>query len=80
MDDIRPRLVNCFQTVFPDLSETAIATARQNSVATWDSVATITLLSVVEDEFGVQFDLERMAEFDSFESIDAYLKANLKAA
>jgi acyl carrier protein len=43
-------------------------------------VATITLLSVVEDEFGVQFDLERMAEFDSFESIDAYLKANLKAA
>ena len=74
MHDIRPRLVSCFQAVFPDLAEASIPAARQDSVATWDSVATITLVNVIEDEFRVEFDLERLAEFDSFQAIEAYLK------
>lgn len=73
MDSIRPRLVSCFQAVFPDVAEANIRAARQDSVATWDSVATITLIHVIEDEFRVEFDLERLAEFDSFQAIEAYL-------
>ena len=59
--------------MFPDLAEASVPAARQDSVATWDSVATITLVNVIEDEFRVEFDLERLAEFDSFQAIEAYL-------
>jgi acyl carrier protein len=74
MDDMRARLVGCFQTVFPDLSETAIVAAQQDHVDSWDSVATITLINVMEEEFKVPFDLERLGEFNSFESIHGYLQ------
>jgi acyl carrier protein len=73
MDDMRARLVGCFQTVFPDLTEAAIVAARQDDVPSWDSVATITLINVMEEEFQIPFDLDRLAEFNSFESISAYL-------
>ena len=80
MNDIADRLTKCFQTVFPDLPEASISTARQDSVPAWDSVATIMLINVVEDEFRIQMDLERLAEFSSFESISAYVQENLKSS
>jgi acyl carrier protein len=73
MNDISARLTKCFQTVFPDLPETSISTARQDSVPAWDSVATIMLVNVVEDEFRIQMDLERLPEFSSFDAISAYV-------
>ena len=80
MDDVRTRLRSCFQVVFPDLSEAKIEAARQDNIAGWDSVATITLVNVAEDEFRVEFDLERLAEFTSFEAIEVYLAESLKTA
>ena len=80
MDDIRPKLVACFQIVFPNLPEAAILTAKQDSVAGWDSVATITLVQVIEDEFRIQVDLERLAELTSFNAISVYLRDALKTA
>jgi acyl carrier protein len=78
MDPIRSKLVSCFQTVFPDLSEAAIPTAQQDAVEAWDSVATITLVQVIEDEFRTEVDLERLSELTSFEAIAGYLEASLK--
>jgi acyl carrier protein len=67
-DDPKTRLVRCFRAVFPSLSETAASEARMDALAEWDSIATVTLLNVVEEEFGVEFapeDLERLTSFDS---------------
>jgi acyl carrier protein len=80
MDTIAQRLITCFQTVFPDLSETAIPHASQDSVAKWDSTAAIMLVNVVEDEFGIEMDLDRLAELDSFSRIHEYLTRELHAA
>ena len=80
MNDISARLTKCFQTVFPDLPDANIVTAKQDSVPTWDSVASIMLINVVEDEFRIQMDLERLSEFSSFEAIGAYVKENLKSS
>jgi acyl carrier protein len=80
MDDLRTRLVGCFQTVFPDLPAAKIEAAEQDSVTAWDSVANITLINVIEDEFRIQFDLERLAEFNSFHTIEAFVQENLKTA
>lgn len=73
MDDVRTRLVGCFQTVFPDLEAQQIPAASQETVAAWDSVATVTLITVIEDEFGVTVDLERLQEFDSFSRLQEHI-------
>ena len=67
------RLINCFRTVFPDLPESAIPEANQAAVLAWDSVATITLINVIDDEFHVMLDFERLEEFNSFAAINAFL-------
>jgi acyl carrier protein len=76
MDELsmRARLAGCFQVVFPDIPAERIPEASQDTVAAWDSVAGITLITVVEDEFGIQLDLERLPELTSFTSILGYLE------
>lgn len=80
MDSITPRLTNCFQTVFPSLQENEVATATQSSIAAWDSTAAIMLVNVIEDEFGIQMDFDRLAELDSFDSIHRYLNQELQCS
>jgi len=72
------RLTNCFQTVFSDLRETEILNASQSSAGSWDSIGAITLMNVIEDEFGIQMDFDRLAELDSFERIQEYLTQELQ--
>ena len=74
MSEIESRLVRCFQAVFPDLTETQIPKATQETVPAWDSMATITLIGVVDDEFHIQVDIDQLANLDSFERFNAYLK------
>lgn len=74
MDDIQKRLTKCFQIIFPEMPDGNIADANQNSVPEWDSVAAITLLNVIEDEFHITMDLEMAAELDSFKHIEQYLQ------
>ena len=80
MDETRQRLTNCFQIVFPDLPQEAIATASTATVTAWDSVAAITMMSVIEDEFGFELDLDDLAELDSFEKLYSYLQKRHQVA
>jgi acyl carrier protein len=75
MDDIKQRLTNCFATVFPELSEKEIYRASQASISNWDSVASITLVNVIEEEFGIQIDFEAVADLVSFDLVLDYLNA-----
>jgi len=77
MDDARQRLTNCFQVVFPNLPAQNIAEASTKTVAEWDSVAGLTLMTVVEDEFKLQIDLDDLAGLDSFESFYSYLQKRM---
>ena len=74
MDETKQRLTNCFRVVFPELTETEILAASQETVAAWDSVAAITLVNVIEDEFGVELDLDNLSELDSFAKVNKYLQ------
>ena len=75
MNDTTQKLTNCFRTVFPDLPDSKIVEATQGNTKDWDSVAAITLVNVIEEEFGIEMDLDKIADLDSFEKIVAYLKA-----
>jgi acyl carrier protein len=61
------RLQKCFGAVFPNLGPDEILRASSASVATWDSLATVTLVSVIEEEFGITIapdEYEQMISFD----------------
>ncbi len=74
MDEMEKRLAACFSAVLPELAPEEISQASATSVESWDSVATVTLLAVVEEEFGISIDDEDPARFDSFKNILTYLQ------
>jgi acyl carrier protein len=77
MDELRPRLAQCFATVFPNLGPDEITQASPASVGSWDSLATINLVSVLEEEFGMQFPPEDLQDLVSYEMILNYLESKL---
>jgi acyl carrier protein len=73
MDDPRARLIRCFSAVFPGLDEPAIPHASRAAVAGWDSLANFSLITVIEEEFGIQIEPDDVARFSDFESILGYV-------
>ncbi|MGJ5820941.1 hypothetical protein [Paludibaculum fermentans] len=67
MTDIQSRVSQCFLNVFPDLTAADLPRASQASLTQWDSVAHVTLLSAISEEFQLELDEE------SFESLTSYL-------
>ena len=61
MDDISTRLQSCFATVFRQLIQNEITLASIKSVAKWDSLASITLISLVGEEFGVELNMDDLS-------------------
>lgn len=74
---ISQRLQQCFQAVFPNLKLADIVTASSETVAEWDSVAQVTLISVVEEEFAILLPQEEYGEMLSFEALCTYLQTLL---
>jgi acyl carrier protein len=69
MNDIEKRVAQCFGNVFPDIPRDAIAGASPETVAAWDSVAHITLLAAVAEEFGIDFEPEDYVDLNSYRQI-----------
>lgn len=61
------RVAQCFLNVFPDLAAADLQRASQASLPQWDSVAHVTLLSALAEEFQIEL------TDDSFESLTSYL-------
>ncbi len=74
MADLEGRLVNCFATVFPELDQREIPSVSAGSIASWDSLAGITLISIIEEEFGVTISPDDVPDLNSFELILDYLR------
>ena len=53
----------------PDLSAEEIPRASVSSVAGWDSVATVNIMTLVEEEFGIRISDADLESFVSFELI-----------
>lgn len=69
MSTVEDRLVDCFALTFPELAPDEIRRASMASVATWDSVAAINLVTVIEEEFGVELAVEEIGEIASFATV-----------
>lgn len=67
--DLDTKLVCCFHAVFPDLNVAQIRSAATTSLPAWDSVAMISLLNVIAEEFGIDIDWEKLDEITSYTAI-----------
>ncbi len=77
MSDVREHLIDCFAAVFPDLAAGEIPHASVASVGSWDSLATVTLMGVLEEEFGVQVSPDDLPQLASFDLTLDYVKEKL---
>jgi acyl carrier protein len=69
MDDIRDKLARCFALAFPKLDPNQYATATAQNVSEWDSIAQLTLLTLIGEEFGRDMDFEEFEGATSFEAL-----------
>jgi acyl carrier protein len=76
MTDVQTRLAKCFTAVFPHLRPSEVSSATIESVEGWDSLATVTLLTVVEEEFGTTIEPEELEHLRSFEAYVRRLSAD----
>ena len=73
MNDLQRRLTRCFAAVFPNLPESQITSATLDTVEGWDSVAAATLVTTIEEEFGIEFDVDAVGNLTSYQAISDYL-------
>lgn len=69
------RLVYCFEQVFPDLSRSTIPECTQSTVAAWDSIAHVTLMSLIGEAFEIEIDFEEFEDATSFASVLEVVRA-----
>jgi acyl carrier protein len=69
LDADAAKLESCFLQVFPDLKQSDVATASHATVSAWDSIAQVTLLSLIGEEFNLDIDFEEFEGATSFNDI-----------
>jgi acyl carrier protein len=74
MDNLDNRLVRCFSSVFPELNEDQIRNASVDSVSAWHSLASVTLIAVLQEEFGLQVNLADLPNLVSFSAVQNYVR------
>jgi acyl carrier protein len=80
MDEMETRLARCFSSVFPELAAEQIRSASMDSVPAWDSLAAVTLVAVLQEEFGLQINLMDLPELVSFAAVQNYVREHKAAS
>ena len=78
MPELDDRLTRCFASVFPALSPDQIHTASVETVPDWDSLAAVTLIAVLEEEFNTPIDLMEMPELTSYQAVRDYVEKQIE--
>jgi len=71
--DLDDRLVRCISSVFPGLTDREIRTTDIERLADVDSMTAVSLVALIDQEFGVNLDLEGLLELGSFAGVCQYL-------
>lgn len=77
MNDITERIDRCFLNIFPDLRPEEIHQASAASLLSWDSVAQVTLLASIAEEFGIELEMSDFDELVSYGLIVEYIEQRL---
>ena len=77
MTTTNERLAKCFSNVFPEIRPDEIPRASTASLAAWDSLAHVILLTAVSEEFGCEIDPEDFEHLVSHGLIIEYLEGRI---
>lgn len=80
MEEIKSRLNRSFATVFPHLAPEKIPGANMDNAGSWDSVAHMTLLTVVDEEFGIETDPEDAENLTSWQALFDHVSSRVSGA
>ena len=74
MDQISDKVAHCFSLVFPDMNPSEYYAANTENTSAWDSLAQVTLLSLLGQEFGIEIDYEQFEDANSFEVLTSRIR------
>jgi acyl carrier protein len=74
---IEQRLAKCFAAAFPDLPSAAIYTATADNVPNWNSLAHMMLIYLIDEEFQIAVELDRVGDLMSFADLLDYVRKRL---
>jgi acyl carrier protein len=78
MSEQEQRLLRCFASVFPGLTQSEIQESCEESTGAWDSLSGVTLVAVIEEEFSIQIEPDAYSALNCFNAFNTYLqKINL---
>lgn len=79
-NEVQSQLDECFAVVFPELTAFEIRQATMESVEMWDSLATLTLVGVVEETFQIRIPLDELPNLISYAAVSDFLTRPARAA
>lgn len=74
MADVRESLRDCFHTTFPAVPLGSLEALAPENDPAWDSLATLTLVMLVEERFGVRIPTDEIPQLLSFDAMAGYLE------
>lgn len=74
MDELDNHLVRCISSIFPNLTEEDIRTSDASQLMAVDSLSAVTLVALIDEEFGVSLDLEGLLNLGSFHALREHLR------
>lgn len=63
------KLEKIFRSILKLKPEQDVQSLRKEDVKKWDSMATVTLFTAIESEFGIRLDVKDAERINSFESV-----------
>lgn len=76
--EIYEKLNEIFRDVFDDEDITVTETTTAADVDGWDSLTHIMLLSVIEDEFGIKFDMKAVQSLKNVGAMAELIESRVK--
>jgi acyl carrier protein len=67
---VRQRLAGCFTAAFPELDPAKVETATMDSVPQWDSMYTLNIVALVEEEFDIMIGIDEIGALASFKAFE----------
>ena len=74
MSDQDDRMVRCFASSFPTMSEEEIRASDFVRLFDIDSLAGVTLVTLIDQEFGISVDVSDLLALGSFEAISQFVQ------
>jgi hypothetical protein len=76
VDELEKRLVRCFRAAFPRYNGN-LELLEPSATTDWDSLASVTLLTLIQDEFNVEVAQDDLNALRSFQSTEVFLRKRI---